>query len=126
MSTYYQPYKDATITLRAWLAAYGIGAPVLILSQEYVSSKIDLEGNGECIAVAFLAGLAIQGMFLLFNKISMGYLYENELEILPLEACRVKLSSWYSEAFWFHLIADIVTIGLFTYGTYQIMKALII
>lgn len=125
MSIYYHPYKDASNTLRAWLAAYGIGAPVLILSQSYVSTKIDTEGNGQCIAAAFLMGLAIQGLFLLFNKIAMGYLYENELGIIKDKSCRSKVSSWYSEAFWLHILADVVSIALFTYGTYQIMKALL-
>ena len=126
MSNYYGPYKDASATLRNWLVAYGIGAPVLILSQSYVSTKIDNEGNGQCIAIAFLVGVAIQVLFLLFNKISMGYLYSHEEKIIGDKSIRFRLSNWYSDSFWLQLIADLLAIGLFTYGTYQIMKALII
>ena len=55
-SGFYGPYSHFSRTLRAWLVAYGIGGPVLLVSQDHLSGLVLKSGVGLYISTLFLGG----------------------------------------------------------------------
>jgi hypothetical protein len=53
-------YDEFAKTLRTWLVAYGIGGPVLLLTNETVRQAIAKSGAARCIAGTFLLGVGLQ------------------------------------------------------------------
>ena len=59
-SGFYESYAHFSRTLRAWLVAYGVGVPVLLVSQQFIAKAIIKAGTGGLITWLFLIGVAIQ------------------------------------------------------------------
>ena len=124
-SGFYEPYAYFSRTLRAWLVAYGIGAPILIISQDHLSNKILSSGLGNEITIWFLAGVCIQVIAAILYKYSMGFIYFSELDSSLVNTKRYEIADWLSEAFWLELLFDVVAIVCFIRGTYLVIKVVI-
>ncbi|HET7395563.1 MAG TPA: hypothetical protein VFK12_03925 [Gammaproteobacteria bacterium] len=122
---FFESYAHFSRTLRAWLVAYGVGVPVLLVSQEFIARAIIRAGTGGLITWLFLAGVAIQVLAALSYKYSMAYLYFAETDSLPDDAWQVGLSAWLSRAVWLEMLFDVVSIGLFVYGTFKVVAAVL-
>jgi len=124
-SGFYEAYAHFSRTLRAWLVAYGIGAPVLLVSQEFIAHAIIKAGAGGLITWLFLAGVAIQVSAALLYKYSMAYLYFAETDSMPEGAWQVVLSAWLSRAVWIEALFDLASIALFVWGTFLVVAAVL-
>lgn len=58
-----------------WLVAYGIGAPVLFLTQSGVADALRKTGAARSIALTFLVGVSVQVLSALLYKTTMWQLY---------------------------------------------------
>ncbi|MGH8397354.1 MAG: hypothetical protein ACRETA_03805 [Gammaproteobacteria bacterium] len=105
--------------------AYGIGVPVLLVSQQYIAKAIIKAGTGELITWLFLVGVAIQVLAALLYKYSMAYLYSAEVDPGLNETRRVKAAEWLSDAVWLEALFDVVSIALFVYGTFMVVSAVL-
>ena len=122
---FYEPYAHFSRTLRAWLVAYGVGVPVILISQANVIETIKMSGKGLLITYLFLGGVLIQVLASLIYKYSMGYLYASELDPSIEKTNRVKLTNLFSEAFWLELCFDVSAIALFFCGTFIVVKIML-
>ena len=122
---FYEPYAHFSRTLRAWLVAYGVGVPVILISQANIIETIKMSGKGMLITYLFLGGVLIQILASLIYKYSMGYLYTSELDSSIENTKRVKLANWFSEAFWLELCFDVSAIALFFIGTFIVVKTML-
>ena len=111
-SSFYESYAHFSRTLRAWLVAYGVGVPVLLVSQEFIAKAIIKAGTGRLITWLFLIGVAIQVLAALLYKYSMAYLYSAEVEPDLNTTWRVKTAEWLSNAVWLEALFDITSIAL--------------
>ncbi len=57
---YFQDYTAFSRDLRVWLIAYGIGAPVLFVSNAAIYDKVLQHGDGKLIVILFLIGVSFQ------------------------------------------------------------------
>ncbi|MCP4536226.1 MAG: hypothetical protein GY832_03685, partial [Chloroflexi bacterium] len=64
----YAAYSGYAKTLRTWLVAYGIGGPVLLVTQETLATRVMASGHARWIVCIFLAAVAIQVILALVNK----------------------------------------------------------
>lgn len=71
---YLDSYRNFSKTLRTWLVAYGIGAPVLFASQEEFSSLFVDKVSALRIICLYLIGVSSQILSALLSKISMWYI----------------------------------------------------
>ena len=55
---FYKVYEEYSKALRTWFVAFGIGGPVLFLTQQDVSNKIVESGNARTIVLLFLIGVS--------------------------------------------------------------------
>ncbi len=69
---FYAAYEEHTKTLRTWLVAYGIGAPVLFITHDTLMKAVQKSGEGRSLGLLFLIGVAIQVVLAALNKRSCG------------------------------------------------------
>ncbi|MGH2510940.1 MAG: hypothetical protein ACRESX_04730 [Gammaproteobacteria bacterium] len=124
-SEFYESYAHFSRTLRAWLVAYGVGVPVLLVSQQFIAKAIIKAGTGGLITWLFLVGVAIQVLAALLYKYSMAYLYNAEVDPGLNETRRVKAAEWLSNAVWLEALFDVVSIALFVCGTFMVVSAVL-
>ena len=72
---HYKTYSDYATVLRAWFVAYGIGGPVLFLTQSDIADAISESGRARFIIVLFLLGVSSQVFIALVNQWVNWYLY---------------------------------------------------
>jgi len=122
---FFDAYASATTNLRTWLVAYGIGAPVLFLSNEDLWKTLGNAECASCVGVLFLAGVALQVLIALINKNTMWFCYFAESNPPFKSSRRYKAWAWLSEQFWIDLCVDVVSITLFIVATYKVFLAVV-
>ena len=118
---FFEPYASFSRTLRTWLVAYGIGAPVLFASQDAFVCILAKPIQGVIIIGLFLLGTMVQIIATFLYKYSMGYIYFGELKKEFMETRRYKISNWLSEAMWLEISFDIITIVSFVSATVYVL-----
>lgn len=114
---YYSVYEDYARSLRSWFVAYGVGGPVLLLTNESVREKVARSGEARSIAIFFLMGVALQVCLAAMNKTLMWCMYFGVKEpAFRRNGCYRRIS-WLARQYWIDLIVDLISIGLFSWAT---------
>jgi hypothetical protein len=124
-SEFYAPYAEFAKTLRTWFVAYGIGGPVIFLSNDTALLALMKSGRFACIGLLFLLGGAVQVFSALLNKHSMWYLYAGDVYSSNRGKASYKLSSWYADQGWIDVVLDSVTVVLFGLATWVAFSAVV-
>lgn len=118
---HYEVYTEYAKSLRTWLVAYGIGGPVLFLTQSQIADKIAKSGEAGCIVKLFLGGAAAQIFLALLNKYVNWYFYwagdQKDFEGTPVW----EILAWVSRAFWIDIALDVAAIVMFGLATYRVL-----
>lgn len=77
---YFKAYGEYSKVLRTWFVAYGIGGPVLLLTNETLATSIKTSGQGKALAGLFLSGVGLQVVLAALNKFSMWGIYFGEIK----------------------------------------------
>src|ERR1700752_183287 len=123
---YLNAYGEFAKTLRTWLVAYGIGAPVLLVTNESASRAIKASGQARTIAICFLIRATIQVVLATLNKAAMWGLYYGEENERVKYNKLYKVAFWFSENFWIDILADIASLVLFAIATWKAFATLIL
>lgn len=119
-------YGEYAKTLRAWLVAYGIGAPVLFFSNDRISAKMAIATDTPFIAKLFLLGVGLQVILAALNKTVMWACYHRERNLAD---CKDKylfrFMYWLSNQFWIDFLTDLATGALFIYATWRAFSILV-
>lgn len=117
---YYKAYEHYSGLLRTWLVAYGIGAPVIVLTNETVWYLLRASGESKLIAAFFLGGVAIQVLLATLNKVLMwSSCYAEDHEKFQ-STRRFAIVKHLRGMFWIDTLADLGAIALFGLATYKI------
>ncbi len=105
--------------LRTWLVAYGVGGPVLFMTQKDLRQALVTAPDGRTIGVLFLLGVLAQVLESFLYKTSMWYLYreaakENECHSM------YTFSKWVEDHYLIDIIFDLITIVSFAIATYMV------
>ncbi|MBK0115995.1 MULTISPECIES: hypothetical protein [unclassified Delftia] len=122
---HFEVYKDHSNVLRTWLTAYGVGAPVLLLSQEKLWEKLGQAGNLRAVAIAFLLGVALQAVLAAINKYVMWSCYYGAVDKKYAESRVFEFSQKVAGYAWIDLLTDAVSIASFVWGTYLCFTSLL-
>lgn len=114
---YLEAYGEHARTLRLWLVAYGIGAPVLLVTNDVLFLAVLQSGVARQIAFYFLAGVGLQVVISTASKNSMWALYYGETAPRFKQTRRFKVAYWFSEQYWIDLLFDLVTLAFFLVAT---------
>jgi hypothetical protein len=119
-------YQWHANTLRTWFVAYGIGAPVLFLTQEKVWAKFSQSDYCGAVAGLFLTGVGLQVLLAMLNKTIMWLLYFGSLE--P----ETRAGRWWhlaadrvSEWIWLDILVDLVSFAAFAAATVLAFRVLV-
>ncbi|MCK9418279.1 MAG: hypothetical protein M0R70_02755 [Nitrospirae bacterium] len=121
---YFEGYAQFAGVLRTWLIAYGIGGPVLFVTQAQLADKLSKSGQAHFIASLFLAGVFLQVVVALLYKGAMWYLYVGEEDEDMQKRKRYIISSWLAESFWLEMLFDLASIALFMFATSIVLDIL--
>ncbi len=123
---YLAAYGEFSKVLRTWFVAYGVGAPVLLITNEAVSTAIKTSGSAKTIGGCFLAGAALQIILATLNKAAMWVLYYGEENQSFKGGNSYKVGYWFSEHISIDLMVDSATLILFGIATWKAFSKLII
>jgi preprotein translocase subunit SecY len=118
---YLSSYQSFASTMRAWLVAYGIGAPVLFATQGAFECVFTNKDAAKPIIYMYLIGVCIQILSALLFKISMWYIFWGAANVEFKTSWRYKISDWLSEQLWVEILLDTLTIGLFAWATARVL-----
>lgn len=118
---HYKVYDDYAKNLRMWFVAYGIGGPVLLLTQESISNKIAQSGYARNIVYGFLIGVLCQILLSLINKWNNWTIYSFSENENLMKKWRFKAADIISEQFWIDILLDILTVVAFGYATIKVL-----
>lgn len=137
---HYKVYEEHMKTLRAWFVAYGVGGPVLFITQNDFATTLVSSGLSQLVGVLFLVGVLLQALVALFNKwVNWGLYYFDEddaetssavdtVETTDVEtdthARPQKLQRFcesYSSKVWIDIVADLATLVLFSIATVLVL-----
>lgn len=114
----FKTYGVYARTLRAWFVAYGIGGPVLLLTNDTVNQAFRSSPLGRSIAGAFLIGVATQVVLAFLNKTVIWASYFATIRPEVSESRKYRAAAWVAEQYWIDVVADVATIGLFGWATW--------
>ncbi|WP_369928460.1 hypothetical protein [Xanthomonas sp. NCPPB 2632] len=118
---YYSNYAEYSKTFRAWMVAYGIGGPVVFLTNDKVAKVIGDSGHALAIVVLFLVGVILQVIGALINKWAAWYMYRG------IDDEKFKTNDWYTRwewvnnQTWLDVSIDVLALASFAWGTGLLM-----
>jgi hypothetical protein len=121
---FYEPYSGFARTLRTWLIAFGVGAPIVFFQSPSAWAALSSDGSVRPFVYCFLAGIALQVVCALLYKTSMWYLYMEELDEVKENDWRCRAARWLSTAYWLELAFDLASIALFAYATLRAIRVI--
>ena len=116
----FKAYEGYSQTLRTWLVAYGVGGPVLLLTNEKLWTLVGNSGCSRALASAFLLGVSLQVALAALNKAVMWGSYYGEIEPDFRTAKGYKVAIWLAKQFWIDFLVDLISMGLFGWATYRV------
>ena len=111
-------YAEYSKTLRAWLVAYGIGAPVLFLTNDGIRTAFAESPTRLPIVLFFLLGVALQVSLAFVNKWCAWHMYVGEYDVSYREKKRYKIWHRINEMSELDFALDVGSIASFAYSTY--------
>jgi len=124
-SGFYSVYQWHATVLRTWLVAYGIGAPVFLLTQEQAYNKLTTSECSHWIAATFLTGVALQVLLAFVNKTVMWVEYYGRQNPESTEKWYYKAADWTSRLYAIDFICDLLSISLFGWATVKVCSLLL-
>lgn len=119
--THYVAYATYANILRAWFVAYGVGGPVLFLTQPLTAGAIRQSGQGRMVVLLFLAGVASQVFIALLNKWTNWYLCDYATASRQQHPWMFKGIEWISRQFWLDVLCDLCSVATFGWGTAKVL-----
>jgi hypothetical protein len=114
---YYKAYAEYSKTLRTWLVAYGMGAPVLLSARQDVWPALATSGRAKLIIGLFLIGVVAQVVLATLNKASMWVMYYGAMRPEYKARRPYRLAEWLAEYIGIDVGVDIVSMVLFAWAT---------
>jgi hypothetical protein len=118
LSAYFEHAK----VLRTWFVAYGVGAPVLLFTNDRFVAALKASGTAKFAATLFLLGVTFQIFLASLNKAAMWTLYFGSTRESFKAKRRYKFALWLGEAFWIDLIVDLSTMLFFGLATWRVFS----
>jgi hypothetical protein len=116
-TTFFANYSEYAKTLRAWLVAYGIGGPVLFLTNNNLSASLKTSDYLGWIVNLFLVGVALQVTLAFINKWCAWHMYVGEYDSAFQSKRSYKIWSWLNKMSWIDQVFDGLSLVSFAVST---------
>ena len=118
----YKAYEDYSKTLRTWFVAFGVGAPLVLLTNEKLSTKLAASPLLPPLVAAYAIGVGLQVLLAIVNKNAMWACYYGEVENSFQSTRRYKVANWLSQQYWIDAAFDFLTAVLFGLATFRVFR----
>lgn len=118
---HWQNYSEYSKTLRSWLVAYGIGGPVLFLTNKEVSSRVADSGDAGTIVLFFLIGVGLQILGSVINKWAAWYMYRGADNPVFRSTTTYKRWECVNRQSWIDILVDVVSLLAFVVATWVVL-----
>lgn len=120
-TAFFANYSEYAKTLRAWLVAYGIGGPVLFLTNKELFAALKTSAYRDSIVDLFLLGVALQILLAFINKWCAWHMYVGEYDSSFQDRSSYKIWSWLNERSWIDLLVDGGSLIAFSVSTWLVL-----
>ena len=120
--SHFQNYGDYSRTLRVWLVAYGIGGPVLFLTNENLAQKVSSSCYTNQITILFLSGVGLQIVLSLINKWCAWHMYKGAGDPVYQKTRRYKFWGFVNAQSWIDFWIDLISIIAFIFATWRVLN----
>ena len=117
----FKTYLEYNKVLRTWFVAFGVGGPAFFLVNDKIAERLVKAGLLREVAILFLAGAAAQIVGAFLNKVSNWYVYMAGYQARFRGTWQYRLSDWFTEAIWFDIAVDVITIACFGLAAWQML-----
>ncbi|MEW6688062.1 MAG: hypothetical protein AB1452_03115 [Pseudomonadota bacterium] len=117
----FSTYLEYNKVLRTWFVAFGVGGPALFLVNEKIAQHLAKAGLLREVAALFLIGAAAQVLGAFLNKVSNWYVYMGGYQARVRATWQYRLSAWFTEALWFDIAVDVITIACFGAAAWKML-----
>jgi hypothetical protein len=121
-TSHFENYADYSRTLRAWLVAYGIGGPVLFVTNDKVSERVAKSGYADLIILFFLVGVLLQIVLATVNKWGAWHMYRGAGDLEYQQTWRYKFWGWINEQSWIDFWIDLASLMVFMLATWKVLN----
>lgn len=115
---YYDNYVEYSRIFRTWLVAYGVGAPVIFLTNDALLLVVARSLQGPRIISMFLFGVFLQVSLALLNKWCAWHQYAEVHDESLSENWRFKLWDKIGHMVWLDFFVDLASLAAFIYATW--------
>lgn len=122
---FFKVYEEYSKTLRTWLVAFGIGGPVLFLTNEAIARRLAQSGYSTWIAGLFLTGVALQVALAAINKHAMWACYIATSKPDHDHNRFIRFGEWMSAQYWIDFIVDALSLIVFSVAVVWAFRVLI-
>jgi hypothetical protein len=119
---HFQNYADYSRTLRTWLVAYGIGGPVIFLTNDKVADRVAKSGHSQDIVALFLFGVGLQVVLSFINKWVAWHLYRGAEDAEYQETSKYKFWHAISEQSWLDLAVDFASLVALGFASWRVLN----
>jgi len=120
--SHFQNYVDYSRTLRAWLVAYGIGGPVLFLTNDNLAQKVSSSCYTNQIIILFLSGVCLQIVLSLINKWCAWHMYKGAGDLDYQKTRRYRFWGFFNAQSWIDFWIDLISITAFIFATWLVLN----
>jgi len=121
---YGEAFERYESMLRTWFVAYGIGGPILLMTQTSLRTRFLAAPNCACIAILFLLGVAFQVIENFLYKMATWYQYRGEVKPEIKSGIMYKFSKLGEDCYCIDIFFDWATFVLFFIATYMVFPIL--
>ena len=129
-------YAEYSKTFRAWMVAYGVGGPVLLLLSKDAPTSISGSPHLFWIITLFVVGVSLQILLSLINKWAAWQMYRGayakyqqqigDPEYDKHDRTRTySLWCWINKQSWLDFLIDVIALACFSIATYWVLTALL-
>ncbi|MGN6456401.1 MAG: hypothetical protein ACTHLV_09380 [Achromobacter mucicolens] len=122
---YYNNYAEYSKTLRAWLVAYGIGGPILFLTNSGVAETLSKSQDKAKVICLFLLGVSLQVLLAFINKWCAWHMYAGENDSSYTGLLRYRFWLGINSLSILDFFLDAVSIAVFVWATWLVLMAFI-
>ncbi|GFO80537.1 MAG: hypothetical protein A49_01640 [Methyloceanibacter sp.] len=121
---HWSSYELFAASVRNWLIAYGVGGPVVLMSQDLVAAKLLASGQVRSVGALFLLGVFLQVVKAIVYRTTSWYGVDDASTTDADRSWQMRASDWINCAVWLEVLVDIATIGLFSFATFSALSSL--
>ncbi|MFC5500609.1 hypothetical protein ACFPOE_23910 [Caenimonas terrae] len=122
---FFQNYADYSKAVRAWLVAYGIGGPVLFVTNDKLTERVAKSGYGNEIIALFLVGVGLQIVSAMVNKWASWHIYRGIGDDDYRSRAAYRFWGWINDQTWIDIWADLLALVALVFATWRVLNVFI-